>query len=49
MLGDVTGKKVTVLAQDSAFGKANIAAVTAVLGGKGAKVDWSRSPLPRPT
>ena len=39
MLGDVTGKKVTVLAQDSAFGKANIAAVTAVLGGKGAKVD----------
>ena len=39
MLGDVTGKKVTVLAQDSAFGKANIAAVTAVLGGEGAKVD----------
>ena len=39
MLGDVTGKKVTVLAQDSAFGKANIAAVTAVLGGKGATVD----------
>ncbi|MEO7130193.1 MAG: substrate-binding domain-containing protein [Dermatophilaceae bacterium] len=39
MLGDVTGKKVTVLAQDSAFGKANIAGVTAVLGGKGAKVE----------
>lgn len=39
MLGDVSGKKVTVLAQDSAFGKANIAAVTAVLGGKGATVD----------
>ncbi len=39
MLGDVSGKKVTVLAQDSAFGKANIAAVTAVLGSKGAKVD----------
>lgn len=38
MLGDVSGKNVTVLAQDSAFGKANIAAVTAVLGSKGAKV-----------
>ncbi|MBW8731050.1 MAG: ABC transporter substrate-binding protein [Terrabacter sp.] len=32
ILGDVKGKKVTVLAQDSAFGKANVAAVTAVLG-----------------
>ncbi|MGN6752348.1 MAG: substrate-binding domain-containing protein [Intrasporangium sp.] len=39
MLGDVSGKRITVLAQDSAFGKANIAAVTAVLGGKGGKVD----------
>ena len=39
MLGDVTGKKVTVLAQDSAFGKANVAAVTAILGAKGATVD----------
>jgi branched-chain amino acid transport system substrate-binding protein len=38
MIGDVTGKKVTVLAQDSAFGKANVAAVTAILGGKGATV-----------
>ncbi|GAB3049415.1 substrate-binding domain-containing protein [Intrasporangium mesophilum] len=38
MLGDVKGKKVTVLAQDSAFGKANVAAVTAILGGKGATV-----------
>ena len=38
MLGDVTGKKVTVLAQDSAFGKANIAAVSAILGAKGATV-----------
>jgi branched-chain amino acid transport system substrate-binding protein len=38
ILGDVKGKKVTVLAQDSAFGKANIAAVTAVLGAKGATV-----------
>lgn len=39
MLGDIAGKKVTVLAQDSAFGAANIAAVTAVLGAKGAKVE----------
>src|SRR6476620_2386050 len=38
MLGDVKGKKVTVLAQDSAFGKANVKAVTAVLGAKGATV-----------
>lgn len=38
MIGDVKGKKVTVLAQDSAFGKANVAAVTAILGGKGATV-----------
>ncbi|MGG5259913.1 substrate-binding domain-containing protein [Phycicoccus avicenniae] len=38
MIGDVKGKKVTVLAQDSAFGKANVAAVTAVLGAKGATV-----------
>lgn len=39
MIGDVKGKKVTVLAQDSAFGKANVAAVTAILGGKGATVE----------
>ncbi|HEU5159351.1 MAG TPA: substrate-binding domain-containing protein [Streptosporangiaceae bacterium] len=39
MIGDVKGKKVTVLAQDSAFGKANVAAVTAILGAKGATVD----------
>ncbi len=38
MIGDVQGKKVTVLAQDSAFGKANVAAVTSVLGAKGATV-----------
>jgi branched-chain amino acid transport system substrate-binding protein len=38
MLGDVKGKKVMVLAQDSAFGKANVAAVTAILGAKGATV-----------
>lgn len=38
MVGDVKGKKVTVFAQDSAFGKANEAGVKAVLGGKGATV-----------
>lgn len=38
MLGDAKGKKVTVLAQDSTFGQANVAAVKAVLGAKGAKV-----------
>jgi branched-chain amino acid transport system substrate-binding protein len=38
-VGDVKGKKVTVFAQDSAFGQANVAAVKAVLGGAGASVD----------
>ncbi|WP_405688242.1 substrate-binding domain-containing protein [Streptomyces sp. NBC_00057] len=38
MLGEAKGKKVTVLAQDSTFGQANVAAVKAVLGSKGAKV-----------
>lgn len=38
MLGEAEGKKVTVLAQDSTFGQANVAAVKAVLGGKGATV-----------
>lgn len=38
MLGDAKGKKVTVLAQDSTFGQANVTAVKAVLGAKGAKV-----------
>ncbi|MBR7743959.1 substrate-binding domain-containing protein [Phycicoccus sp. BSK3Z-2] len=38
MIGDVDGKKVTVLAQDSAFGKANIDAVTSILGEQGADV-----------
>jgi len=36
--GDATGKKVLVFAQDSAFGKANEAAVKAVIGGAGATV-----------
>lgn len=38
-LGDLTGKKVTVLAQNSAFGQGNEAAVKAILGAKGATVD----------
>ncbi|TKA09318.1 substrate-binding domain-containing protein [Actinacidiphila oryziradicis] len=38
MLGDAKGKKVTVVAQDTAFGQANVAAVKAVLGAKGASV-----------
>jgi branched-chain amino acid transport system substrate-binding protein len=38
-VGDVKGKKVTVFAQDSAFGQANVAAVKAVLGGAGATVE----------
>jgi branched-chain amino acid transport system substrate-binding protein len=38
-LGDVQGKKVTVFAQDSAFGQANVAAVKAVLGAAGATVE----------
>ncbi|KPC85076.1 MULTISPECIES: substrate-binding domain-containing protein [Streptomyces] len=38
MLGNPEGKKVTVLAQDSTFGQANVAAVKAVLGAQGAKV-----------
>lgn len=38
-LGDLTGKKVTVLAQNNAFGQGNEAAVKAILGAKGATVD----------
>ena len=37
-LGDVQGKKVTVFAQDNAFGQANVASVTAVFGAGGATV-----------
>jgi branched-chain amino acid transport system substrate-binding protein len=37
-IGDATGKKVLVFAQDSAFGQANVAAVKAVIGGAGATV-----------
>ncbi|MEV8454665.1 substrate-binding domain-containing protein [Streptomyces sp. NPDC052095] len=44
MLGDAKGKKVTVLAQDSTFGQANVAAVKAVLGAGGAKVGSVMAP-----
>lgn len=44
MLGDAKGKKVTVLAQDTTFGKANVAAVKAVLGAEGAKVSSVLAP-----
>ncbi|MEO3745008.1 substrate-binding domain-containing protein [Plantactinospora sp. B5E13] len=37
-IGDATGKKVVVFAQDSAFGKSNEDAVKAVIGGAGATV-----------
>ncbi|MGA4507579.1 substrate-binding domain-containing protein [Propionibacteriaceae bacterium G1746] len=38
MLDDLKGKKITVFAQDNAFGQGNVAGVKAVLGGKGATV-----------
>ena len=37
-LTDISGKKVLVFAQDTAFGKGNAAAVETILGGKGATV-----------
>ena len=43
-IGDAAGKKIVVFAQDSAFGKANEAAVTAVIGGAGATVSSVLAP-----
>ncbi|MEZ0068475.1 branched-chain amino acid transport system substrate-binding protein [Streptacidiphilus sp. MAP12-20] len=43
-VGDPSGKKIVVLAQDSAFGQANVKAVTAVLGAKGAHVSSVLAP-----
>lgn len=43
-IGDPTGKKVVVFAQDGAFGDANEAAVKAVIGGGGATVSSVRAP-----
>jgi branched-chain amino acid transport system substrate-binding protein len=37
-VGNATGKKILVFAQDSAFGKSNVDAVKAVMGGAGATV-----------
>lgn len=44
-VGDLTGKKVVVLAQNSEFGTANAAGVKAVLGAKGAVVSSVLVPL----
>lgn len=44
-VGDVSGKKIVVFAQDYAFGQANEAAVTSVLGAKGADVSSIMVPL----
>jgi branched-chain amino acid transport system substrate-binding protein len=38
-LDDIEGKKITVFAQDTAFGQGNLAAVDAILGAEGATVD----------
>jgi branched-chain amino acid transport system substrate-binding protein len=42
--GDAEGKKVVVLAQDSAFGQANVAAVEGVLGAQGMEVSSVLAP-----
>ena len=44
-VGNLTGKKVVVLAQDSEFGTANVAGVKAVLGAEGASVSSVLVPL----
>jgi len=44
-IGDPSGKKVVVFAQDYAFGQANAEAVKTVLGGEGATVDQVLVPL----
>ncbi|WP_042431802.1 substrate-binding domain-containing protein [Streptacidiphilus anmyonensis] len=43
-VGDPSGRRILVLAQDSAFGQANVAAVKAVLGPKGATVSQVLAP-----
>ncbi|MFE2407909.1 substrate-binding domain-containing protein [Kitasatospora sp. NPDC059408] len=43
-IGDAKGRKVTVLAQDNAFGQANVAAVNDVLGAQGATVEQVLAP-----
>ena len=44
-VGNLSGKKVVVLAQNSEFGTANVSAVQAVLGAKGAQVSSVLVPL----
>ena len=44
-IGDPTGKRVLVFAQDSTFGQGNAAAVKAILGAKGAQVTQLLVPL----
>jgi len=43
------GKKIVVFAEDTAFGASNVAAVTAVFGGKGHSVSKLLVPSKRPT
>jgi branched-chain amino acid transport system substrate-binding protein len=45
ILGSATGRKITVLAQDSAFGNGNVAAVRTYLGGRGHTVSSIMVPL----
>ena len=45
ILGKGVGKRITVFAQDSAFGQGNVAAVRAVLGGRGHTVSSVLVPL----
>lgn len=44
-VGEISGKKVVVFAQDYAFGQANVAAVKSVLGAAGAEVSQILVPL----
>jgi branched-chain amino acid transport system substrate-binding protein len=45
ILGKTTGRKIVVFAQDSAFGQGNVAAVRAILGGRGHTVSSILVPL----
>jgi branched-chain amino acid transport system substrate-binding protein len=45
ILGKTTGKKIVVFAQDSVFGQGNVAAVRAILGGRGHTVTSILVPL----
>jgi branched-chain amino acid transport system substrate-binding protein len=45
ILGNATGRRIVVFAQDSAFGQGNVAAVRAVMGGRGHTVSSILVPL----